>query len=430
MNTPVKAMVALTLLLLLVVLQLTAAPVSKVKPEDVGMSSERLQRIDQMIERRISKGEMTGAVAIVARKGKIAYITAKGVMDLETKQPVTPVTMFRVASMTKPVTSVALLMMVEEGKVRLNDPVSRYIPEFKNLKVAVATPPAAGAAPAAPARGAGGRGNAAPPNFTTVAAEREVTIKDLLTHVSGLASGAMSNSSVQAVARKQGEKLADYIPRLGSTVLEFQPGSRWAYSAQAGHDTLGRIVEIVSGMPLNEFFQKRMFEPLAMKDISFWPSDAQWPRVASVYNLTNGALTKNNNPNGMSSNVYFMGSGGLITTAEDYIPFGMMLANGGELNGKRILGRKTVEMMRSAHVPDTLPGRPAGEGYGLGVRVVTSHAKRGTLLSDGTFGWSGAYGTHFFVDPVEQLVGVFMVQTSNQEVNRDFEDLVAQAIVD
>jgi CubicO group peptidase (beta-lactamase class C family) len=336
--------------------------------------------------------------------------------------------------MTKPITSVALMMMVEEGKVRLNDPVSRYIPEFKNLKVAVADPIVAnerGAAPA-PAAAAGGRGGRGgpPPKFTTVAAEREVTIKDLLTHVSGLASGTLSNSTVQAIARKEGEKLADYIPRLGGTALEFQPGTRWAYSAQAGHDTLGRIVEIASGMPLNEFFQKRIFDPLGMKDITFWPSDAQWPRVASVYNSGANGLTKNNNPNGMSSKVYFMGSGGLISTAEDYIPFGIMLANGGELNGKRILSRKTVEMLRSAHVPDTLPGRAPGEGYGLGVRVVTNHVKRGTMLSDGTFGWSGVYGTHFFVDPVEQTVGVLLVQTSNREVNQDFEDLVAQSIID
>jgi CubicO group peptidase (beta-lactamase class C family) len=453
MKTAVKRAGALLLLSLFIVLQLSAGSVPKSKPEDVGMSSERLQRIDQMLERRIAKGEMTGAVAIVARKGKMVHLTAKGVMDLETKQPVTPATMFRIASMTKPVTSIALMMMVEEGKVRLNDPVSRYIPEFKNLKVAVAAPapatsatergtaPAPEAAPAAAGQGRGGGGGARggrggrggpPPVFTTVAAQREVTVKDLLTHTSGLASGTMSNSTVSAaaVSRKQGEKLADYIPRLGSTALEFQPGSRWAYSAQAGHDTLGRIVEIASGMPLNEFFQKRIFDPLGMKDIAFWPSEAQWTRVASVYSSDANGLTKNSNPNGMSSNVYFMGSGGLISTAEDYLPFGVMLSNGGELNGKRILGRKTVEMLRAAHIPDTLPGRSAGEGYGLGVRVVTNHARRGTMLSDGTFGWSGVYGTHFFVDPVEQVVGVLLVQTAIQEVNRDFEDLVAQAIVD
>jgi len=407
----------------------------KTKPEEVGMSSERLQRINQMIQRRIDAGEMSGAVAIVARKGKVVHLSAQGVMDIESKQPMTASTMFRIASMTKPVTSLAIMMMIEEGKVRLNDPVSRYIPEFRGMKVAVALPAGQrGAAPPAastPAQaGRGGRGGTPPPQFYTVPAQREVTVKDLLTHTSGLGSGAMGNSDIQKVARKQGEKLADYIPRLGGTAIEFQPGSRWAYSAQSAHDTLGRIVEIASGIPLDRFFRERVFDPLGMKDITFWPSEAQWPRVANVYTRGANGLQKNQNPNGMSSNVYFMGSGGLISTADDYVPFGVMLANGGELNGKRILGRKTVEMMSAVHIPDTLPGRPAGEGYGLGVRVVSDHAARGTMLSTGTFGWSGVYGTHFFVDPKEELVGVLLVQTSIQEVNRDFEDLVAQAIID
>lgn len=414
-----------TLFALLAALPLSAASLPTAKPEEAGMSTERLQRIGQMLQRRVAAGEYSGVAAIVARKGKIVYQTSQGVMDLETKKPVTPETMWRVASMTKPVTSVAIMMMIEEGKVHLNDPVSRYIPEFKNLKVAVASAGRGGnAAAAAPAQG--GRGGA--PQFYTMPPDREVTIKDLLTHTSGLASGPMGDSTVRAIARKQGEKLADYIPRLGSTALEFQPGTRWMYSAQAGHDTLGRIVEIASGLPLDKFFQTRIFEPLGMKDIAFWPSEEQWTRVASVYNLNQGNLAKNNNPNGMSSNVYFMGSGGLISTPSDYIPFGMMLANGGEFNGKRVLGKKTVEMLSAVHIPDTLPGRSAGEGYGLGVRVVSDHAKLGTMLSTGTFGWSGVYGTHFFVDPVEQVVGVFMSQTSVREAQREFEDLVAQAI--
>ena len=425
------------LALVLLATPVLTATLPKAKPEEVGMSSERLQRINQMLQRRIDAGEMTGAVAVVSRKGKVVHLSAQGVMDLESKQPMTAATMFRIASMTKPVTGIAIMMMVEEGKVRLNDPVSRYIPEFRGMKVAVAIPAPAGRggggnAPAAAPAAAGARGAApAPPQFYTVPAQREITVKDLMTHTSGLASGTMSNSDVQRVARKQGEKLADYIPRLGGTALEFQPGSRWAYSAQAGFDTLGRIVEIASGMPLDQFFRQRIFEPLGMKDIAFWPTEAQWPRAASVYQRRGGGpLTKSQSPNGMSSNVYFMGSGGLISTAEDYIPFGAMLANGGELNGNRLLSRKTVEMLSAMHVPDTLPGRPAGEGYGLSVRVVTDHAARGTMLSNGTFGWSGVYGTHFFVDPREQVVGVLMVQTANQEVNRDFEDLVAQSIAD
>jgi CubicO group peptidase (beta-lactamase class C family) len=406
--------------LLLIALSLHAASLPTAKPEEVGMSTERLQRIQEMIQRHIAAGDMAGASAVVVRKGKVVYQTYQGVMDLETKKPVTAETMFRVASMTKPVTSAAIMMMIEEGKVHLNDAVSRYIPEFKSLKAAVQSGPPIPAAP-------GGRGGT--PQFYTMPPAREITVKDLLTHVSGLASGDMSNSTVRSIARKEGEKLENYIPRLGVTALEFQPGTRWAYSAQAGHDTLGRIVEIASGMPLDKFFQTRIFDPLGMKDIAFWPAEANWPRVASVYNLAQGKLTKNNNPNGMSSPVYFMGSGGLISTPLDYIPFGAMLANGGVLNGKQVMGKKTIEMMSAMHVPDTLPGRAAGEGYGLGVRVVTDHAKNGTMLSNGTYGWSGVYGTHFFVDPVESVVGVLMVQTANREVNREFEDLVAQAVV-
>ena len=410
------------------VMTVSTASSSGVKPEDVGLSSERLQRISQMVARRIAAGEIAGAVTIVARKGKVAHLSAQGVTDLESKQTMTPAAMFRIASMTKPVVGVSIMMMVEEGRLHLNDPVSRYIREFRAMKVGMPQP-------ATPIPGGGqplplpGRG--AEPSFYAVPAQREITIKDLLTHVSGLGSGPMGNSGIEKVARKDGDKLSDYIPRLGSTVLEFQPGSRWTYSPGAGFETLGRIVEIASGVPLDQFFRTRIFDPLGMKDITFWPSDAQWKRVATVYGRTPTGLTKAAMPNDtLGKGVYFRGSGGLFSTAEDYIPLGMMLANGGELNGKRLLSRKTVEMMSAAHVPDTLPGRPAGEGYGLSVRVVTNHAARGTMLSDGTYGWTGAQGTHFFVDPKEQLVGVLMVQTTIQEMQREFEDLVAQSVND
>jgi CubicO group peptidase (beta-lactamase class C family) len=421
-----KTVVQCVVLVAVLVLPIVAAPAPSGKPEEVGLSSERLQRITQMIQRRIAAGELAGAVTIVARNGKVAHHVAHGVMDLQSKQPMTPASMFRIASMTKPITGVAIMMMVEEGKLRLNDPVSRYIPEFRAMKVAMPQPAAGGRG-----AGPGGPAAAAAPQFYTVPAPREITIKDLLTHTSGLGSGPMGNSDIAKVARKEGETLAAYIPRLGGTSLEFQPGSRWTYSPGAGFETLGRLVEIASGQPLDRFFRQRIFDPLGMKDIAFWPSDAQWPRVATVYTRGAAGLTKTTPDNDtFGKNVYFRGSGGLYSTAEDYIPFGMMLANGGELGGKRLLSRKTVEMLRAAHVLDTLPGRPAGEGYGLGVRVVLNHAARNTLLSDGTYGWTGAQGTHFFVDPEEQLVGVLMVQTSNGEIQRDFEDLVAQSVAD
>jgi CubicO group peptidase (beta-lactamase class C family) len=421
------AIVCLALLAFLA-LPVATAPTAG-KPEEVGLSSERLQRVAQMIQRRIAAGDLAGAVVAVARKGRVAYVNAQGVMDLDTKRPMTPANMFRIASMTKPVIGVGVMLMVEEGKLRINDPVSRYIPEFRNMKVGVVQTAAVGRAGGAPLANAGGQ--PAAPQFYTVPAQREITIKDLLTHVSGLGSGPMGNSDIEKVARKDGETLAQYIPRLGGTALEFQPGSRWTYSPGAGFETLGRVLEIVSGMPLDRFFRTRIFDPLGMKDITFWPTDAQMPRVATVYSRTPAGLTKQVMPNDkMSRNVYFRGSGGLYSTAEDYIPLGIMLAGGGEMNGKRLLSRKTVEMMAAAHVLDTLPGRPAGEGYGLSVRVVINHAARGTMLSDGTFGWTGAQGTHFFVDPKEELTAVLMVQTSNGEIQRDFEDLVAQSVAD
>ncbi|HKH70807.1 MAG TPA: serine hydrolase domain-containing protein [Vicinamibacterales bacterium] len=417
---------AIACLAILVFLALPVGTATTVgKPEEVGLSSERLQRLAQMIQRRIAAGDLAGAVVAVARKGRVAYVNAQGVMDLDTKQPMSSSSMFRIASMTKPVVGVSVMMMVEEGKLRLNDPVSRYIPEFRNMKVAILQTAPAG-------RGAGAAGGAPPPpQFYTVPAQREITIKDLLTHTSGLGSGPMSNSDIDKIARKDGETLAQYIPRLGGTALEFQPGSRWAYSPGAGFETLGRIIEIASGMPLDRFVRTRIFDPLGMKDITFWPTDAQMPRVATVYSRTPTGLNKQVMANDtMSRNVYFRGSGGLYSTAEDYLPLGIMLAGGGEMNGKRLLSRKTVEMISAAHIPDTLQGRPAGEGYGLSVRVVTNHAARGTMLSDGTFGWTGAQGTHFFVDPKEELTAVLMVQTSNGEIQRDFEDLVAQSVAD
>ena len=392
------------------------ASVTAVKPEEVGLSAVRLQRITAMIQRHIDAGDLAGAVTVVARRGKVAHLVSQGVMDLDSKRAMTPAVMFRIASMTKPVIGVSIMMLVEEGKLHLNDPVARYIPQFANMRVAVARP---------------ATGGSEGPSFYTVPAQRAITSKDLLTHTSGLGSGPMGDSEITRVARKEGEKLSDYIPRLGATPLEFQPGSRWTYSPGAGFETLGRIIEIASGMPLDQFFQTRVFDPLEMRDITFWPSDAQMARVATVYQRTAKGLTKTAMPNDtMSRNVYFRGSGGLYSTAEGYVPLGLMLANGGEWNGKRLLSRKSVEMLSAAHVPDTLPGRPAGEGYGLSVRVVTNHAARGTLLSDGTYGWSGAQGTHFFVDPKEQLVGILMVQTSNNEVRNEFEDLVAQSIAD
>jgi CubicO group peptidase (beta-lactamase class C family) len=428
MNARLRVRLAAAVVLCVSVLVLrSAAETAIAKPEDVGFSSERLTRITDMMKRHIAAGEISGGVTLVARHGRIAHIEAVGVADADSKKPMTKDAVFRIASMTKPVTGVAIMMMMEEGKLRITDPVSKYIPQFKDMNVAVALPkltppPGAPVIDEAPA----------PPRFYTVPAEREITIRDLLTHTSGLVSGAMSNADARkpSVVRKPTETLADYIPRLGTTALEFQPGTRWAYSAQAGFDTLGRIVEIVSGQPFDQFLRQRIFDPLGMKDVSFYPTDTLEPRMPTVYQIgPKGTMVKNANSGGMQSKVYFMGSGGLITTAEEYAKFAQMLANGGELNGKRLLSPRTVSFMSSVHAPDTLPGRLPGEGYGLSVRVVNHAVEGASRLSDGSFGWSGAYGTHFWVDPKEEIVAVMMIQTPVRDMRPEFENAVMQAII-
>ena len=323
-----------------VTLFLTAASLpTSPKPEDVGFSAERLQRIHQMIQRHIDAGDITGAVTLVARKGQIAWVDAAGVMDLETKAPMKRDSLFRMASMTKPVIGTAMMMMIEEGKVTLSDPVSKFIPEFKNMKVGILQSPGGG-------RGAG----ATPPKYYTVPADRELTVKELLTHTSGLVAGPMGQNAVAPLRRKPEETLADFIPRLAQTPLEFQPGARWMYSASDGFDPLGRIIEIASGKPLNVFLKERIFDPLDMSDTSHYPTDAQMSRLVSVYQKRPDGLAKSPLAQSlsMSSKVYFASGGGLISTVDDYSHFAQMLANGGELYGHRLLSPRTVKYMANS----------------------------------------------------------------------------------
>lgn len=384
-------------------------------------SPERLQRVDQFVERAIEAGEIAGAVTLVAHNGRIVHHKAHGLMDKESGKPMRTDTFFRIASMTKPVAGVALMMMIEEGKVRLNDPVSRFLPSFRNQMVAV---PRARSAPGQP-------------DFYTVPAEREVTVFDLVTHTSGVMSGPISNAAGNKAYESRNTVGLKWVDELGTTPLEFQPGSRWAYSPFAGMNVVARIVEIASGQDFNTFTRERIFKPLGMKETFYWPTDEQRARLATVYERSGnqGELRVLANPDIMSSPVYFSGSGGLMTTAENYARFAMMLANGGELNGRRILGERSVEMLRSVHIPDTVPGRRPGEGFGLSVRVVTNPVVRRTLVSEGSFGWSGAYGTHFWVDPKEKIVAIFMTQRwglppASDFPGVDFETAVMQALVD
>jgi CubicO group peptidase (beta-lactamase class C family) len=422
---------------LIVVLGLTlawpltaAAPTAK--PEEVGLSTDRLKRVAELVQRHVAAGSFSGAVALIARNGRIGYHEAFGSMDLEAKKPMVKDGIFSIMSMTKPIIGVATLMMMEEGKVRLQDPVSKFIPEWKNMTVAIsqpAAPGARGAGPApAPTGAQGGRGAAAPePRYYTVPVEREVQIRDILTHTSGVVSGTNSNFANRAVAAGPKETLADYIPRVGKVPLEFQPGTRWAYSAATGFDVLSRVVEVASGMPIDRFVKQRIFDPLEMKDTTYITPTGN-ARLVKLYSRAADGLRPAQYPAFMNG-IYFSGGGGLFSTAADYAQFAMMLANGGELNGKRLLSPRMVELMGSVFAPDSLPGRPKGESYGLSVRVVNDPVARNSFLTEGAFGWSGAYGTHFWVDRKEKLVAVVMTQTSNQEFLRDFENMVMQAVV-
>jgi len=408
--------VALGALCVLPVLASASEPLPATRPEAVGLSGERLQRIHTLVEQRIDAGEISGAVMLVARKGHIAFVDVQGTMDVETGVPMARDSVFRLASMTKPVIGVAIMMLLEEGKLRLDDPVSRFIPAFGNQQVAVLQAAATADVPL---------------QFYAVPAQRDITIKDLLTHTSGLSSGPMGQSVVASAGRRRPEDtLASYLPRVAGSPLEFQPGTRWMYSASDGFDVLAHVVEKASGQPLDEFLQQRVFGPLDMTETSHWPTDAQLPRLVTAYAFNDGAMVKNQNSMSMSSKVYFAGGGGLVSTVDDYAKFAQMLANGGELNGRRLLSPRTVELMASIHIPASLPGRTAGEGYGLSMRVIEDAIAGGHRISTGSFGWSGVYGTHFWVDPAEELIAVMMIQTPIRAMRPEFENAVMQAVIE
>ena len=406
-----------------VVLRLDAATPT-VRPEEVGLSADRLKRVTELMQRLIDAKTFSGAVTLVTRNGRIAQFEAQGLMDLESKKPMQRDTIFRIMSMTKPVVGVATMMLIEEGKIRLTDPVGKFVPELQTLKVTV--PNSDGVIAAAPSGAV-----SAPQPGRVVDASRPITIRDLLTHTSGLMSGGASAAQASQVAIGPGEPLAVVIPRLKNVPLDFQPGTRWAYSGQYGFDVLVRVVEVASGVPFDRFAKQRIFDPLAMKDTFFYPSTGN-PRIATLYRSVEGQLQKQ--ADGAHVNgAYFSGGGGLFSTAEDYLQFALMLMNGGQHEGKRLLSARSVEMMSSVFAPDTLPGRNPGEGYGLSMRVVSDPAARNTFLSKGSFGWSGAYNTHFFIDPKEKIVAIYMTQAafleSRGQVRDDFETAVMQSIV-
>ena len=408
-------MIAIYLLIALLSLPLSAQTQLQKKSDDTGLSPERLQRINEVIKRYIDSNQISGAVTLVARKGRVAHYEAQGLMDIESKKPIRKDALFRMASSTKPVASVAIMMLMEEGKIRLSDPVSKFIPEFKNQQVAVT--------------------KSGESEISLVPAAREITVRDLLTHTSGLGSGGSGGKVITQLmsARKSTDTLADFIPRLGSAPLDIQPGTLWRYSGLAGIDTLSRIVEIASGMTFDQFLKQRIFDPLGMKDTFFALPEDRQPRLMTLYRRTGDKLEKHPNQEYLTSRNYFSGAAGLMSTAEDYFHFAQMLANGGQLNGKRLLSPHTVALMSSNHTGEMFPGqlgRPSGMGFGFAVEVVVDAIKADSRRSNGSFGWDGAFGTHFWVDPKEKIIAVLMLQTANRSLHRDFENAVMQAIVE
>ncbi len=405
------------------------APPAAATPASVGISAERLTRLHTGMQGFIDRKEAGGIVTLIARDGKTVDVHASGFQDVAAKTPMRTDTMFRIASMTKPVTSVALMMLYEEGKVLLTDPVSKFIPAFKSSRVLE------GAAE------------------TPVPARRGINLRDLLSHRSGITYGFINGGPVGGGYRKNGVAdglavtsmtLAEAIDKLAAEPLISQPGAAWNYSLST--DVLGRVVEVVSGQPFQVFMRERIFKPLRMADTDFAVPDAKWSRLATVYSPDGAAgIRPMTDPETFGNTVmsplasykeqgktYFSGGAGLVSTTRDYARFAQMLLNGGVLDGARLLSPKTVELMTASHTAD-LPGSGligSGAQFGLGFRVVTDVGATQTLGSNGIYGWSGIYGTNFWVDPKERLVAIVMVQRyPGSPVASAFQPLVYQALV-
>ncbi|HEX9877243.1 MAG TPA: serine hydrolase domain-containing protein [Gammaproteobacteria bacterium] len=405
------------------------------EPEALGVSSERLARVEALIDAAIANEEIAGAVALIARHGRVAYLQPFGMADIDDGEPMQADTIFRIASMTKPVTSLAVMMLHEEGHFLLDDPVSRFIPELGNPRVLTADD---GSVDAISARG-------------------EITIQQLLTHTSGISYGfngdAGRRATIAQLYRDAGisdglsqteGRIADLSKRLGSVPLLFEPGTEYAYGLSV--DVLGHLVEVVSGMMLAEFFEQRIFAPLAMHDTHFYLDAPDVERLASVYvpddrgglreladdeTIEAGYLVYSGSYHFKGPRTYYSGGAGLVSTASDYARLLQMFLNGGELDGVRLLSPTTVELMTRNGIGELSVG--PGRKFGLGFAVVEDPGRAGVPGSPGTYYWGGFFNTRFFVDPGEGLIGIFLSQRYPRDAGRlrdRFINVAYQAIVD
>lgn len=397
------------------------------KPESVGLSSERLARIDAAVQRSIDDKRIAGAVTLVVRHGKVAWFKAQGMADREAAKSMPPDAMFRICSMTKAITSAAVMTLYEEGRFLLDDPVSKYLPEFKNPKVLVK--PASG-------------------EPYTIPATKEITIRDLLRHTSGITYhwnddlGPMYEKAGVASGLLQYDgTIGDMVTHLAGQPLLFNPGDRFEYSL--GVDVLGRLVEVVSGKPLDDFFRTRIFEPLGMKDTYFYPPDNKVDRLATAYTYypDKGLNRFPDTPIRERSFVYsadyptrgpkklFSGGAGLVSTAMDYARFCQMMLDDGKVGSTHLLSRKTVELMTQ----DQLGKISTDMGFGLGFGVNGVKGPLSELGSVGEYNWGGFFYTGFTIDPKEQMIVIFMAQlhpTGGLTLDRQVNELAYQAITD
>ena len=395
-----------------------------ISPENVGFSSERLERIGPMMQAYVDRKELPGLITLIAHKGKIVHFGKFGLMDIETNKPMQADTIFRIYSMTKPVTNVAAMMLYEEGHFQLNDPLSKFIPAFKDVKVL---------------------GKSSGADIELVDLEREITIRDLMTHTSGLTYDFLEDSPVDALYKENdifdsGKTLQENIEALVKLPLVHQPGTAWRYSVST--DVLGYLVEVIAGTTLDTFFKERIFAPLGMTDTGFSVPQNTQERLATLYYQTESGQLATLDPPEVSDYTtppqLFSGGGGLVSTMSDYLRFSQMILNGGELDGIRLLGPRTVSLMAINHLPDHLlpmgfPDRELpGLGFGLGFAVVLDAAQTQVLESVGNIGWGGAASTHFWIDPQEDLIAILMTQfmpLNHYPLETQFKILTYQALV-
>jgi len=400
------------------------------KPEEVGLSSERLEHVTAWMAAHVDAGRLPGALTAVVRHDKLVYLQTCGQRDVENAKPVEADTIFRFYSMTKPITTVAAMMLYEQGRFQLDDPVSKFIPALGGLEVFVS-----------------GDEN----RFQTEAADRDMTIRDLMTHTSGLTYGFLEEGPVDALYRangvdfgESGVPLKDVVARLGEMPLLCQPGSQWNYSVAT--DVLGHLVEVLSGQPLDEYFAEHILDPLGMVDTAFDVPEAKVARFAANYARAKGGgvrvIDAVEGSRFTKPAVTFSGGGGLVSTAADYIRFCRMIARKGELDGVRLLGRKTVEYMTINHLPGDLAemGQATfaetsydGIGFGLGFSVMLDPAKAQIVGSPGEHAWGGAASTAFWIDPVEDMFVIFLTQlmpSSAFPLRRELKALTYQAIIE